>query len=339
LQDSTIGRVVPLLPAAPSRADSELEASVDRLFDEGGSADQRDSAAGGGQEAGTELVTGIRIIADENVVAERPKHPRKKRQAVTDANGSSHPPKKLRGNHRASSGAATGGKSPSALRELLTSSILNVEAGVEVVATLPLVTSFASVMPEHESGAPVDSIIWLNLRTIGPSERFVISSDSSHHSSTNAAKARIDSFIRSVVPPSVITEAMITTNVASIPFAPAPEVGTKVISLVHASMFHDSDSMRTNVSNDTLLDDHDLYREFIDHLAPFMLFVQICEMDYHHLFTEFNVGTARQACLNAKFRMRTEYYLSEKRKLESECEKQANLLKARDADIESLKAQ
>ncbi|GKF79689.1 hypothetical protein Tco_0235257 [Tanacetum coccineum] len=61
-------------------------------------------------------------------------------------------------------------------------------------------------------------------------------------------------------------------------------------------------------------------------------------MDYHHLFTEFNVGTACQACLKAEVRMRTEYFLSERR-LESECEIQADLLKARDEEIESLKAQ
>ncbi|GKB12922.1 hypothetical protein Tco_0846845 [Tanacetum coccineum] len=333
------------------RTEGELEASVDMLFNEGGITDQGDSAVGGGQEAETELATGVRIIVDENVVAERPKYPRKKRQAVTDASDSSHPPKKLRGDHETSSGAATGGKSPSALRVLLASSILNVEAGFEDVATLPLVTSSVSVMPEHESGAPADSITGLNLRTIGPSKRFVCGSSSNDD------------------------HAVITSNVASIPSDQALEVDTKVISPVHASMFHDSESTRTvrpnaagsshipgkellmgswdinsetlhkvfvpqwNVSNDTLLDDHDVSQEFINHLAPPVLFAQIHKIDYHHLFTKFNVGTARQACLNAKFRMRTEYYLSEKRKLESECEKQANLLKARDADIESLKAQ
>nr|GFD31429.1 hypothetical protein [Tanacetum cinerariifolium] len=30
---------------------------------------------------------------------------------------------------------------------------------------------------------------------------------------------------------------------------------------------------------------------------------EIREMDYHHLFTDFNVGTAHQACLNAKIMM------------------------------------
>nr|GEY40462.1 hypothetical protein [Tanacetum cinerariifolium] len=153
-----VGRVVSLLPVAPTRAKSELEASVDRLFDEGGSADQEDSAACSGQDAETELVIRVKIIAAENVIAERPKRPRKKRQAVTNASGSSHPPKKL--------------------------SILNVEAGVEAVATLPLVTSSVSATPEHESGAPVDSITRLNLRTIGQSKRV-----NWNRSETEAAKS------------------------------------------------------------------------------------------------------------------------------------------------------
>ncbi|GKG15043.1 hypothetical protein Tco_0354643, partial [Tanacetum coccineum] len=37
LLDTTVGRVVPLLSVAPTRASSELEASVDKLFEEGGS--------------------------------------------------------------------------------------------------------------------------------------------------------------------------------------------------------------------------------------------------------------------------------------------------------------
>ncbi|GKE69707.1 hypothetical protein Tco_1527779, partial [Tanacetum coccineum] len=191
LLDSTVGRVVPLLPVALARAESELEASVDRLFDEGGSADQGDSAAGDGQEAETKLVTGVRIIADENVVVEKPKRPRKKRQAVTDASGSSHPLKKLRGDHETSSGAATGGKSSSVLKELLASSMRNVEAGVEAVATLPLVTSLVSV-----------------------------------------------------VVPSVMTKAVITSHAVNAPSVPVPETGTKIPSPVHASMFHDSDSTK-----------------------------------------------------------------------------------------------
>ncbi|GKB29994.1 hypothetical protein Tco_0869395, partial [Tanacetum coccineum] len=333
---------------APARSESELEASVDKFFNEGGSADHGDSAVGGGHDAEIELVTGAENIAVENVITERPRRQRKKRQAVTDASGSSHPLKKLSGDHGTSSGAATCGKSPSVLKELLVSSILNVEIGVEAVATLPLVTSLVSTTPGREGGNPTDSITGLNLHTVGPSERFVISSDSSHHSSTHTSGAEVDSIIRSVILPPVMTEAVVTSHAASDPPILVLEMGTKITSLVHASMFHDSDSTEIvgadaagpsysakqdllmgsrelntetlhqvfvpqwNVLNESLLDDYDVSREFVDHLAPPALFSQIHEMDYHHLFTEFNVGTAHQAFLNAD---------------------------ARDDEVESLKAQ
>ncbi|GJR60241.1 hypothetical protein Tco_1502403 [Tanacetum coccineum] len=334
LLDSTVGPVVLLLPIALACADSELEASVERLFDESGGADQEDSVVAGVQETKAEIVAGFRIVDEENADAEKPKRPQKKKQAVTDVSGPSHPHKKLRSDHEISSGAVSAGKSPTAFRELLASSILNVESDVEVVATLPFVTSSVSATPEHESGVPADSVTGPNLCTIGASERFVISLDSSHHSSINASGAEDDSIIRSAVIPPVMTEAVIATHVASIPSALAPEPSTKVVTPVHASMFHDSDSMGTvrpdvagsshtlgkelsmgsqevdseslhevfvprwNIPNGSLLDDLGASREFIDHLAPPVLFSQISDIDYEELFIEFSVGTARQACLS-----------------------------------------
>ncbi|GKF51577.1 hypothetical protein Tco_0148044, partial [Tanacetum coccineum] len=172
------------------------------------------------------------------VTAERPKRHRKKRPTVADASGSSHPPKKLRGDHGASSRVATGGKSSSVVRELLASSLLNVEAGVEAVATLPFVTSSVSATPERKDDNPTDSVTKANLHTIGPAKRFVISPDSSHHSSTNVSGAEVVFVIRSVVPPPLITEAVIT---AGIPSAPVLEISAKLNTFVHASMFDDSD--------------------------------------------------------------------------------------------------
>nr|GEV76472.1 putative transposase (putative), gypsy type [Tanacetum cinerariifolium] len=215
LLDSTIGCVISLLPVAPARSKNKLQASVERLFDESGSADQ------------------------DNVVAKRPKHPQKKRQAATDASGSSHDPKKLKVDYGASSEAAVCGKSPSSLKELLASSLLNVEVGVAALPTLPMVTSSVSATPEHESGALIDSITGLNIHTIGGSKRFIISSDSSCHSSTHASKAEGDSIIRSVVIPPVITEVVVTSHVVNIPSV--LEMGVRVTSHVRASLFQDSD--------------------------------------------------------------------------------------------------
>nr|GEW36294.1 hypothetical protein [Tanacetum cinerariifolium] len=303
LLDSTVRRVVLLLSITLARADSELEASVDMLFDEGGSADEEDFAAGGDQEIETELVMGVRIVADENVVAEKPKRPRKKRQAVTDASGSSHPPKKLKGDHGTSSWAA-----------------------IVAVATLPLVTSSVFVTLEHESGVPTDSIAGLILRTIGASQRSA-----------------------GVLP--VMTKAVITSHVVNAPSVPVSKSDTADPSYfakqdllmgsheLNSKTLHKVFVPQWNVLNDSLLDDYNVSREFVDHLAHPAFFSQICEMDYHHLFTEFNVGTARQACLNAEVRMQTEYCLSERKRLESECEKQAELLKVRVKEVENLKVQ
>ncbi|GJW92664.1 hypothetical protein Tco_0170217 [Tanacetum coccineum] len=189
-----------------------------RLLDftavEGGSAYQGDSVAGGGQEIETEIVTGIRFVADENV-----------------------------GAHGTSSGAVKGGKSLSVLKELLASSMLNVEVGVATVATLPMITSSVSAMPEREIGVPTDTITGLNLHTVGESERFAISLDSSHHSITNAFGPEDDSIIRYAAIPPVMTEVVVTSHVVNIPSV--LEMCIKFTPPVHAFMFHDSDSTET----------------------------------------------------------------------------------------------
>nr|GEY12796.1 hypothetical protein [Tanacetum cinerariifolium] len=315
-----------------------------------------DSAAGGGHDVEIEFVTAAEDTANGSVATERPKRPRKKRPAVTDASGSSHPPKKLRGDYEISSEVVIGG----------TIGILSAEAGVLAMPTLPFVTSSVSATPGREDGTPLDSVIEANLRIVGPAIRFVISSYSFHHSSTNASGAEVDSVIRSVVPPPVTIEAVITTSVAYVSHVPVPRVADKVIPQVQQSIFQESTSVDTilpdaagpshpprkelslesqevdyenlhevfvlhwNVLNDALLDDFDTSREFIDHLASPVLFTQIRNMDYEELFMEFIVGTACQAYLSADVKMRTEYCLSERKRLETECGRQADLLKSMD---------
>ncbi|GJW38943.1 hypothetical protein Tco_0064788 [Tanacetum coccineum] len=256
LLDFTVGRVVLLLPVAPARTESELEASMDRLFDEGGSTEQVDSAVGGGHDADIEQVTATKNVAV--VTAERPIRHHKK-------------------------------------------NILNVKVGVEAVATLPLVTSSVSIMSGHEGGHPTDSIIGINLRTIGASERFVISLDSSHHSSAYASGAEVDSIIRSAILPPVMTKAIVTSHTINAPSVMVLETGTKITSPVHASMFHDSKSMETvkadvagpfySAKQDLSMGSRELnaetlHQELVDHLAPPALFSHIREMDYHYLFTK-----------------------------------------------------
>ncbi|GJR47242.1 hypothetical protein Tco_1315345 [Tanacetum coccineum] len=171
LLDSTIGCVVPLLPISPARAESELEASVEKLFNKGGSTEQGDSAVGGGHDAEIEHVTAVEDTAARNVTVERPKRPGKKRPTAMDASGSSHPPKKLRGDYGTSGEVVIGGKSSSVMKELLASSILSVEDVVSAIPTLPFVTSSMSATPEREGDSLLDSVTGGNLRTIGPAVR------------------------------------------------------------------------------------------------------------------------------------------------------------------------
>ncbi|GJY39693.1 membrane-associated progesterone-binding protein 4 [Tanacetum coccineum] len=177
----------------------------------------------------------------------------------------------------------------------------------------------------NESGVPLadcNHLWFLNLRTVGASARFVISSDSSHHSSTNFPGAEGDSIVRSAVVPPVMTKAITTTYVATIPSVMVPESGTKAATPVHASMFHDSESTGTT-RPDVAGSSHPPVKELSIGSR------EIHDMDYDELFTEFSVGTARQACFSAKVRMRTEYCLSGKRRLESESEKQAKVARLR----------
>ncbi|GJY26267.1 hypothetical protein Tco_0400993 [Tanacetum coccineum] len=349
LLESIIGRVVPLLPVAPARSKSDLEASMDRLFGEGDSTDQGDSAASGGHDVAIEPVTDVEDAAAENLTTKRPKRHRKKKPAATDASGSSHPPKKLRGDPGTSSGVATGGKSSSVIKELLASSILNAKVDVKVMATLPFVTSPVSVTPEPEGGDPTDSVTGANLRTIGPAERFNFSPDSSHHSSTHASEAEVNSIIRSVTSLPVMIEAVITTTTVSAPTPLVLEVAAKITPQVQHSIFHESSSAGTirpdiadpshlpgkdlsmgsreinfktfhevfvlqwNASNDSLLDDHDTSWEFIDHFVPPCYLLKSARWIITTCLRSLMLGPL--------------------------CERQADLLKARDEEIESLKAQ
>nr|GEV63869.1 hypothetical protein [Tanacetum cinerariifolium] len=144
LLETNVGRVVLLLPVAPDRSSGKLEASVDKLLDEGGSGEQAEQG------------------------------------------------------HSAS-------------------------VYGETIPTLPFVTSSVSATPERGGEGHTDSVTGPNLRTISAPQRFVISSDSSHHSGANITEAEVDSFARPVVP--VITAATITTLIVD----PAMVVKEKIV--------------------------------------------------------------------------------------------------------------
>nr|GEX23076.1 hypothetical protein [Tanacetum cinerariifolium] len=92
LLETTVGRTIYLLLVASDRGESELDASVDKLFDEGSSGTQAEQGefAGGG-----------------------PRRLKKRKTLVAVAGGPSHPSKKLREDQGTPSGASVGGKSMS----------------------------------------------------------------------------------------------------------------------------------------------------------------------------------------------------------------------------------
>ncbi|GJY23578.1 hypothetical protein Tco_0397236 [Tanacetum coccineum] len=250
LLETTVGRVVPLLPVAPTRTSGELEASVDKLFDEGVVVSRRNKEI--------PPVVGMGKVLIFN---------RKRKTAAVDAGGPSHPPKKLREDH------GTLGR--------------------------PFVA-------EREGGDHIDSVTGLNLRTISAPQRFVISSDSSHHSGVNIAEAEVDSFVRPSVP--VVTAA---TSVAST--ADAAVVSKEQV--VKPSIFS-ADSASAGGTDPAM-------GGFTDLTGSDLL-----------------VGSIRTVmALSAKVRMRVEYNIKERRRLNSIVEEKNSLLKAKDEEVESLKAQ
>ncbi|GJS78954.1 hypothetical protein Tco_0728835, partial [Tanacetum coccineum] len=233
-------RTVTLLPTSVVRPSGELSASVEREF-------VGDASVGGGGDEEVASVGGqgnvepsVPITDDVGTEIPGPKRTKKKRvtRGSERTPAASHPPKRLRADYGTAGGSATGGKSPSVLNRLLQDSRLMVEQGVPALPTLPFITSSVTASPLEEGGDHTDSVTGPSLRTVGPSARFVVLSDSSHHSATNSAGPEGDSFVRSTAP--VMTEATAVTTIATTVAIPA-DVG-KDKSVPHPFVFGSSSS-------------------------------------------------------------------------------------------------
>ncbi|GKE81166.1 hypothetical protein Tco_1551166, partial [Tanacetum coccineum] len=86
---------------------------------------------------------------------------------------------------------------------------------------------------------------------------------------------------------------------------------------------------RWNITNDSLL----------DRVAPPAFFYALRSMDYDQLYTEFNVGAARQICLGAKVRSCAEHELELKEELRAKYAARGRLLEEKDLEILKLKSQ
>nr|GEW61952.1 hypothetical protein [Tanacetum cinerariifolium] len=254
--------------------------------------------------------------------------------------GVSYPPKKLREDHETPSGTSVGDKSRSSLQSLLAGAMFNVEVGVTAAPTFPFLTAYVSTTPEREDEGHTNSIAEPNLRTIGAPQRFVISSDSSYHFGPTIAKVEVDSLVRSSTPVTK-TATTVTSMVDSALVAKEKTVKPSLF-------FTDSSSVGgaypdtsvfwilLHITNGSPLDDGRVYHEMV---APLKFFASVRGMEHDQLFIEFNVGAARHMSLSAEVRMQAEYNIKERRRLKSVVEEKDELLKAKDEDIENLKAQ
>ncbi|GJT59401.1 hypothetical protein Tco_1002934 [Tanacetum coccineum] len=207
LLETTVGHIVPLLLVAPACSDGELDMSIDKLFDEGCSGDQTEhkDSANGGQGANIQPVCEV-----TEVVPVPQRRYRKRKIVVTDGGEPSHPAKKVKEDQGMASRPTVGGKSMSAVQRLIAKVVLNAKVRVTAATTIPFVASSVSTTPERKGRDHIDSLAGLNLHSIGAAQRFVISSNSSHHSGTNIVEVEVDSFARTSI--SVIITATVATS-------------------------------------------------------------------------------------------------------------------------------
>ncbi|GKE39086.1 hypothetical protein Tco_1462491, partial [Tanacetum coccineum] len=339
-------RTVTLLPTSVPRPSEELSDSVEREFGEDVS-----GSGGGGQEnafVGSHgNVEPIVPVADD-VVAEtgssRIKRSKKKRviRKSKDTPAASHPPKKLRAGYEKTNGFATGAS------------------------------------PLEEGGDHTDFATCPALRTIGPSERFVVLSDSSHHSSAKSADAEVDSLIRFIALVMTVATTLTTSVSAAATTTVTPADVGKDKNVQTSSIFAGSSSSektdRTlslftgrsgsdfvvgdiraegvadtglqeiyvpgwSITRGFELNDGWSCADMIDHFTPPTFFKAVRGMEHEQLFVEFNVSAARNLSLSSEVRMRAEYNILEKRNWKSLAEERNNLLQVKDKKIERLGSQ
>ncbi|GJR66101.1 hypothetical protein Tco_0012166 [Tanacetum coccineum] len=304
-------RTVTLLPTSVVRSSGELSASVEREF-------IGDASVSDGGDQGFDYVGGQDNVepivpVTEHVETEIPGPKRSKKKRVTCGSekmpAASHPPKRLRADYGTTGGSATR------------------EQGVPALPTLPFITSSVTALPLEEGGDRTDSVTGPSLRTIGPSARFVVLSDSSHHSGANSADPEVDSLVRSAAP--VMTEATTIATVNTTVAIPADVSKDK--SAPHPSVFGSSSSFEKTdrtlslftgrsgsgfaagsiraeevigagleeiyvpewtVTKGFELNDGHSCANMIDHFTPPAFFKTVRGIEHEQLFAEFNVSSA-----------------------------------------------
>nr|GEY91550.1 hypothetical protein [Tanacetum cinerariifolium] len=235
------------------------------------------------------------------VVAEKAKK-KQKRKVVGDASGSTYPPKKLRDDHQ-SLLSITGGKSLAALRGMVPDG-----SAIPSGATEPLIA--ASIAPVSDAG-PLDSVSGPNLRTCPPHVRSSVADapvvtvaitatigvDVAAGSKAKDVSKDFENIRDSTSAGGVNADAasilrLKKTSTSSNSFYASQSLDTETMHRVYIP--------RWKVTNDSTLDDPYVCCDLMDRLAPPTLFAQLRAMHYDQLYSEFNVGAARQVCLKAE---------------------------------------
>nr|GEY14756.1 hypothetical protein [Tanacetum cinerariifolium] len=247
-----------------------------------------------------------------------PRRQKKRKTTAVEVGGSSHPPTKLREDHGTPSGPPIAGKSRYVIHRLLVGAVLNAEVRGDPIPTFPSVTSSVFATPECKGGDHTDSMTRPNLQTISAQQRFIISSDSSHHSGANVTEAEADSLVKSFV---LVMTAITTTTLTADPVVIVKEKTIKPSMFAADSFFavisSDTDLQNVyvpqwSITDGSRLDIGRVCHEMVDEFAPPKFFTSICGMEHDQLFTEFNVGAAWQMSLSAEVRIHAEYNIRER---------------------------
>ncbi|GJY18425.1 hypothetical protein Tco_0389916 [Tanacetum coccineum] len=259
--------------------------------------------------------------SEEEVVTEQSKKVKKRRlQKQSDV----LPAKKLRTDHPALASGA-GGKTLAGLEQIR-------PAGSRLPDREQFV--FPSVAPpSQESEGFLDSSARTNLRictTVESSSALAIPVDTTAATTTSTGAATTTKLATDVNP-----------NLAS-PSHPEESEGSDD-SFYSPTTLDPSEAKRWyvprwSITNDSLLDDGFSCRTLVDRVAPPSFFSALRSMDYDQLYTEFNVGAARQVCLGAEVRSRAEHELELKEKPRVKYDARGRLLEEKDLEILKLKS-
>ncbi|GJR74417.1 hypothetical protein Tco_0086782 [Tanacetum coccineum] len=320
LLESTQHCFMPLKTRASGGSSSATDAEVPTLAGEG----LEDVAA---EDAYLELadpdedMTVVRQ-GEEEVATEQPKKTKRKRLVKQSE---VLPAKKLRTDHP-SLASGTGGKTLAGLEQIM-------PAGSRLLAReQPAIPSVAPPSQESESFVDLSAQASLQIRTtVGSSSTLSAPVDTTAAATTSTRATATAKLAKDVSPdlagPSQLEESEGSDD-----------------SFYEPATFDPSEAKRWyvprwNITNDSLLDDGFSCRTLVDRVAPPAFFSSLRSMECDQLYTEFNVGAARQICLGSEVRSRAEHELELKEKLRAKYAARGKLLEEKDLEILRLKSQ